>query len=202
MEGWGHSEKLSADLVGMVTPTALHPVFGEDWVTALRDVETGDSPFADINTVFVGWVTLALALLGAFVGGRRSRAWTAIALLAGVLALGPLLQIAGQSLFDLDGLQVTVPLPYILLHYLPFIKGFRAPSRFSIDLMQAMAVLAGFGVAWLLAKVAGGGKGGKRGKQGAKRRRTLRPPSNLHPPHPPLPARRWPPFSPSCWPRR
>ncbi len=169
VEGWGHSEKLSADLVGMVTPTALHPLFGEDWVTALRDVETGDSPFADINTVFIGWVTLALAVLGAFVGGRSSRAWTVIALLAGVLALGPLLQISGQSLFDLDGLQVNVPLPYIVLHYLPFIKGFRAPSRFSIDLMQAMAVLAGFGTAWLLGKVAGGGEERERKETGEKR---------------------------------
>ena len=94
-------------------------------------------------------------MLGAIVGGRRSRAWLAIALLAGLLALGPLLEINGGSLFDLDGLQVTVPLPYILLHYLPFIKGFRAPNRFSIVLMQALAVLAGFGMAWLLTKVSG-----------------------------------------------
>ncbi len=92
-------------------------------------------------------------MLGAVVGGRRSRAWLVIALLAGLLALGPLLEINGQSMFDLDGLQVTVPLPYILLHYLPFIKGFRAPNRFSIVLMQALAVLAGFGTAWLLGKV-------------------------------------------------
>ena len=162
VEGWGHAEKLSADLVGLVTPTDLHPVWGSNagtggqgWIDALRAVETGDSRFRDINTVFVGWVTLALAVLGAIVGGRRSRAWLAIALLAGLLALGPLLEINGGSLFDLDGLQVTVPLPYILLHYLPFIKGFRAPNRFSIVLMQALAVLAGFGMAWLLSKVSG-----------------------------------------------
>ena len=177
VEGWGHSEKLSADLVGMVTPTDLHPVFGADWVDSLRAVETGDGPFADINTVFVGWVTLALAVLGAFVGGRRSRAWTGIALVAGVLALGPLLQINGQSLFDLDGLQVNLPLPYIVLHYLPFIKGFRAPNRFSIDLMQGLAVLAGFGAAWLLGKVAGG-------RESKETRETGSP---LPTPHSPLP---------------
>ena len=65
------------------------------------------------------------------------------------------MQINGQSLFDLDGLQVTVPLPYILLHYLPFVKGFRAPNRFSLVLLQALAVLAGYGDAWLLVKVVG-----------------------------------------------
>ncbi|MEI2693214.1 MAG: interleukin-like EMT inducer domain-containing protein [Anaerolineae bacterium] len=156
VEGWGMADQLSADLVGLVTPTDLHPLWGSgDWEASLRAVQTGDSRFSDVNTVFVGYATLALAVLGAIVAGRRARPWLVIALIAFVLALGPLLQINGQSLFDLDGLQVTVPLPYILLHYLPFVKGFRAPNRFSLVLLQAMAVLAGYGAAWLLVKVAG-----------------------------------------------
>ncbi len=156
VEGWGMADQLSADLVGLVTPTELHPLWGSgDWEASLRAVQTGASRFSDVNTVFVGYATLALAVLGAIVAGRRARAWLVIALIAFVLALGPLLQINGQSLYDLDGLQVTVPLPYILLHYLPFVKGFRAPNRFSLVLLQAMAVLAGYGAAWLLVKVAG-----------------------------------------------
>jgi hypothetical protein len=165
VQGWGMADQLSADLVGLVTPTELHPLWGSgDWEASLRAVQTGDSRFSDVNTVFVGYATLALAVLGAIVAGRRARAWLVIALIAFVLALGPLLQINGQSLYDLDGLQVTLPLPYILLHYLPFVKGFRAPNRFSLVLLQAMAVLAGYGAAWLLAKVAG-----------ARRRRTDEP---------------------------
>jgi hypothetical protein len=155
VEGWGMSDQLSADLVGLVTPTDLHPLWGDDWETTLRAVQTGESRFRDVNTVFVGYVTLALAVLGAIVAGRRARPWLAIALIAFVLALGPLLQINGQSVYDLDGLEVTVPLPYILLHYLPFVQGFRAPNRFSLVLLQALAVLAGYGAAWLLVKVAG-----------------------------------------------
>ncbi len=160
VEGWGMADQLSADLVGLVTPTELHPLWGSgDWEASLRAVQTGDSRFSDVNTVFVGYATLALAVLGAVVAGRRARAWLVIALIAFVLALGPLLQINGRSLYDLDGLQVTVPLPYILLHYIPFVKGFRAPNRFSLVLLQAMAVLAGYGAAWLLVKVAGARSG-------------------------------------------
>jgi hypothetical protein len=154
VEGWGMADQLSADLVGLVTPTDLHPLWGNDWEASLRAVQAGEGRFSDVNTVFVGFATLALAALGAIVAGRRGRAWLVIALIAFVLALGPLLQINGQSLYDLDGLEVTVPLPYILLHYLPFVKGFRAPNRFSIVLLQAMAVLAGYGAAWLLVKTA------------------------------------------------
>jgi hypothetical protein len=156
VEGWGMADQLSADLVGLVTPTELHPVWGSgDWEASLRAVQTGASRFSDVNTVFVGFTTLALAVLGAIAAGRRGRAWLVIALSAFILALGPLLQINGQSLYDLDGLQVTVPLPYILVHYVPFVKGFRAPNRFSLVLLQAMAVLAGYGAAWLLVKIAG-----------------------------------------------
>ncbi len=166
VEGWGMSDQLSADLVGLVTPTDLHPLWGGDWEATLRAVQTGESRFRDVNTVFLGYATLALAVLGAIVAGRRGRPWLAIALIAFVLALGPLLQINGQSLYDLDGLQVTVPLPYILLHYIPFVQGFRAPNRFSLVLLQAMAVLAGYGAAWLLVKVAGAQRERTRARSG------------------------------------
>jgi hypothetical protein len=64
-----------------------------------------------------------------------------------------LLQINGRSVFDLDGLQVNVPLPFILLHYTPVVKDNRVPNRFSVVLMLALAVLAGFGAYWLLNKL-------------------------------------------------
>jgi len=167
LKGWGESIKLSADLVGLGTPTELNPVLAPGraaqpeaaarWQQALRQVETGDSRFSDINTVFLGWVTLALALLGAVTAGRAARPWRWAAAVFGVLALGPLLQIIGRYRFDLDGLLpegVTFPLPAAILHYLPVINANRAPNRYSVALMLGLAVLAGFGVAWLMARAA------------------------------------------------
>lgn len=155
VEGWGNADQLSADLAGLVTPTALNPVLGGgDWPAELRAVQTGDSRFSDVNTLFLGYATLALAALGAITGRRRARPWTVLALVSGILALGPLLQLNRQTTFDLDGLPVNVPLPFIVLHYLPFIQGFRAPNRFSIVVMLALGVLAAFGAAWLLGRLA------------------------------------------------
>jgi len=171
LEGWGESVKLSADLVGLVTPTALNPLAralglacppgstgGDCWVAALRAVETGEGPFSDINTVFLGWATLGLALLGAWTGRRRLRAWSWSALVFGILCLGPLLQINGRYRFSLDNLLpegITFPLPFALLHFIPFVNANRAPNRNSVILMLALAVLAGYGACWLLSKVAG-----------------------------------------------
>ncbi len=153
LEGWGEGLKLSTDLLGFVTPTALHPVWGQNWQRALRAVEEGTARFSDVNTVFVGWVTLALALIGALVSGRQGRPWRWTALLFGFFCLGPLLQINGRYEFSLDRLLgergVTFPMPFALLHYIPFAKANRAPNRNSVVLMLGIAELAAFAVAWI-----------------------------------------------------
>ncbi|HNS50124.1 MAG TPA: interleukin-like EMT inducer domain-containing protein [Anaerolineae bacterium] len=154
LAGWGDAQKLSVDLFGLVTPAALHPL-GGDWSTTLRQVQEGTSRFSDVNTVFLGWSALALALLGAVACRRRLAAWITAALTFAVLSLGPLLQINGRSLFNLDGLETTVPLPFLLLHYLPVVKANRVPNRFSVVLMLALAVLAAFGAYLLFRKLAG-----------------------------------------------
>jgi hypothetical protein len=150
MEGWGNSDKLAVDLFGFVTPTALHPILGTNWTQELIAVREGTARFVDVNTVFIGWVVLALALLASVMRWGRLKAWTLGAVASAVLAMGPLLHISGRSTFDLDGLLVNVPLPFILLHYIPFINANRVPHRFSAVLMLCVAVLAGFGVLIIL----------------------------------------------------
>lgn len=157
LEGWGDALKLSNDLASFITPVALHPLWGQTWPLALRAAETGSARFSDVNTGFVGIVTLALALVGALTAWRRARAWASLAVLSALLSLGPLLQINGQWRFGLDNLLpegVTFPLPFALLHYLPFINANRTPNRFSIPLLLALAVLAALGSQRLIAGVA------------------------------------------------
>lgn len=157
--GWGHGAGLSADLVGWFTPTALHPLFGvQDWPAYLRAVVEGKTPFQDVNTVFLGYGILLLAAIGAVTAWRRLRVWVVGATVFAIFTLGPLLQIRGQFLFPLDNLlreqgiqqDVTFPLPFALLHYIPFLKANRVPNRFSVLLGLALMVLVGYGVLWLL----------------------------------------------------
>jgi hypothetical protein len=152
LAGWGDAEKLSVDLLGLVTPTALHSL-GGDWAETLRQTQEGTSRFRDVNTVFLGWASLALAIVGAVRYRRRLAAWISSFVVLTAFSLGPLLQINGRSVFDLDGLLVNVPLPFILLHYIPLVKANRVPNRFSVVLMLSLAVLAGFGAYWLLNKI-------------------------------------------------
>jgi hypothetical protein len=154
LPGWGHAEKLLVDLVGLFTPTSLHPL-NRHWVQELDAVRQGNSQFVDVNTVFLGYATLALAALGAWVFRRRLAVWIASAVTFAILSLGPLLHVNGQSLFDFDGLQATFPLPFLLLHYIPFLKENRVPNRYSILVTLALAVLVAFALAWTSQKFKG-----------------------------------------------
>ncbi len=158
LQGWGDALMLSTDLLGWFTPTPLHPLLGGDLLAEMRAVQlraanpdlTG---FRDVNTVFLGWTSLALAIVGAVAYRRKVAVWIWTSVLFGVFTLGPLLQINGQYLFDFDGLESTFPLPFLLLHYIPVIKANRAPNRNSVLLMLGLAVLAGYGAYWLLERV-------------------------------------------------
>ncbi|MEZ4727494.1 MAG: interleukin-like EMT inducer domain-containing protein [Caldilineaceae bacterium] len=155
LEGWGEAIPLSTDLLGWFTPTVLHPLWGSDLVTELRRVQERAQAFdgvgfRDINTVFLGWVSLALAVLGLIAYRRQVRIWLWTSLIFGIFTLGPFLQINGRYRFDLDGVEATFPLPFALLHYLPIIKANRAPNRNSVLLMLGLAVLVGYGIYWVL----------------------------------------------------
>ncbi|MEZ4863516.1 MAG: interleukin-like EMT inducer domain-containing protein [Caldilineaceae bacterium] len=159
LKGWGEAIPLSVDLLGWFTPTVLHPLWGGDLVRELRRVQElamadNGAGFRDLNTVFLGWVSLGLALLGAVRYRRTVRIWLWTALIFGLFTLGPFLQINGRYRFDLDGIEATIPLPFAILHYLPIIKANRAPNRNSVLLMLGLAVLAGYGVDWLLEQFA------------------------------------------------
>jgi len=127
---------LGTDLLALVTPSFLHPLWGD----AVR-------PFYDRfpapnRPAFVGYVVLALALLGLYRCLRREHrrewGWLPIAtLLSLVLALGARLYVNGDLILP--------NLPW----YNPIIGFIRTPVRLNLMLGQCLAILAGFTVARL-----------------------------------------------------
>lgn len=153
LQGWGHSENLLVDLFGFTTPTALHPLLGSDWARELTMVREGTARFIDVNTVYLGWVAIILGIAAAVKYWPELKAWVVSAATFALLCLGPLLHINGRSTFDLDGLLANVPLPFIILHYIPIVKANRVPNRFSVVLMLALAVLVGFAAYGILRRM-------------------------------------------------
>jgi Interleukin-like EMT inducer len=148
LPGWGHSEKLLVDLNGFFTPTSLNPL-NRHWESELDLVRQGISRFTDVNTFFVGYLTALLALIGFIRFAGRTRMWLAVVAVFAILSLGPLLHVNGVSEFDLDGLTTTMPLPFLILHYIPIIKENRVPNRYSIIVTIGLAVLIAYAVWWI-----------------------------------------------------
>lgn len=135
--GLGFSNVFSADLLGFFVPSHLHPIFG--------GLES-QFHFPYINFVYLGYIALALAVIGLLRMGR-ARIWGIWFALVFLLTLGPTLRVNGAE-FDLPFLAFNALLD------IPFVKGNRYPSRWSVLLVLCLAVLVGYGLLWVQSKVA------------------------------------------------
>jgi hypothetical protein len=103
-------------------------------------------------TVFVGFAALGLAILGAWRGGRGRWFWLVATIAFFVLALGPVLHVAGEANLLPGGGQLRLPYAW-LYDALDLMRIARSVSRFAVMVMLGLAVLAGMGVAWLLSRL-------------------------------------------------
>jgi hypothetical protein len=136
--GGGFADTFSADLLGYLLPTRLHPWLGE--FTAAR-------PFPNDKGqhIYLGYALMALAAIGAVAALRRQGStrkigafWLVALIGFGWLTLGPEIRWAGES--------TGISGPFALISQLPFFSGNRYPSRYSVMLLAAAAVLAAYGL--------------------------------------------------------
>ena len=141
--GAGGDVHFSLDLLGVITPSFHHPLYGQLGFTW----EVLGSYIGE-RSAWIGLVAGALALL-ALVRGR-GRFWLGLALLAWLLALGPLLNLLGESVtVRVDDHTSYVTLPSVILQGVPLLQLSRTPGRFSYALALAIACLATQGAALL-----------------------------------------------------
>jgi hypothetical protein len=133
VEGAGFADVFSADLVGFLVPTRLHPLLGSL-------VERFQFHHGVGQHLYLGYGVLSLAAVGVVAGWRRRgvRFWLLSALIFFLLALGPTLQVNGQD--------TGLPLPFALVARLPFFKGNRYPSRYSVLLTLSLGMLVSYGL--------------------------------------------------------
>ena len=125
------------DLAAYVLPNPNHPLVPQavrQWLTPRPDAYFE-------NVASLTFVAL-LTILGAWrAGWRIPRLWGGLALVFGVMALGPFVHVAGLNTY--------IPGPWAVLRYLPVIGLARTPGRFAIVLMLALAVLFAAALCWL-----------------------------------------------------
>jgi hypothetical protein len=136
---------LSADLLAFITPSEMHPLWGE-WARSMAD---NFSSTTSERLVFAGFVPLALAIYIA-VRARSSiivRFWLLVTTIFFVIALGPFLHIGGR--IAAIGAW-PMPMPYLLLYYaVPFLDLTRSLSRYDLMVMLGLGVLVAMALAQL-----------------------------------------------------
>ncbi len=129
---------ISADLVALVLPTPLNPLIGAPIARRLRSA--GPRWKIPEQTVGLGWVAIALALLG---WPQTSRMWRFGTVLFLVLSLGPRLHFFGRA--------VPIPMPWTILRHVPILSGASILARYAIMTGLCMLPAIGAGVSRLAA---------------------------------------------------
>lgn len=135
-QGLGFSNIFSADVLGFFVPSHLHPLLGS--------LEARFA-FPYINFMYLGFTALVLAVIALW-KVRPARVWGIWFALIALISLGPTLRI--------NGAEIDLPMPFDLLLEIPLVKGNRYPSRWSVMLTLCLAVMVGYGVLWVLERVA------------------------------------------------
>ena len=129
----------SADLVSFVFPSIIQSLWGPAlwnlWLHLFRESNQTES------VVYLGFVPL---LLACFARGSGRRFWAFVLAASCLLALGPVLHVAGATI-AIRGQPIRLPYHYLLESWFPFAAVLRAPSRFVVIATLALAVLAGMG---------------------------------------------------------
>jgi hypothetical protein len=143
----------SADLLAFFLPSPYHPIWGPLISLPFYAHFTGN---ITEQTVYMGYMVLILSAIAILkVPKEQTCFWAMSAIAFFVLSLGPFLHIHGRDTLELGGVSLALPLPNLPMHFVPLLKAMRVPSRFSIMLMLALAVLAGYGAAHLMKRFEG-----------------------------------------------
>jgi len=136
-EGPAAAAASSADLIGWLVPP--ENTFAGQWLLA-HDIKGPRWIWGEL-TVYLGWVPLLLALIGAVVAlrssdalVRRSRFFVVLGGVAAALALGPSSQEVASGSFGWS--------PFGVLAHVPGLSLFRIPARYTELVNLALALLA------------------------------------------------------------
>ena len=159
------SVKTSSDIGSYFVPSEYHTIFGK----YVKDFRAGvflGGPTPKAN--YIGFSILFLVIYAiAKVKRKETGLWIISGAIFILLALGPILQFFGvvaiptsglgldvlvQNIFpetpkrglDILSSNLVIPLPYTILHFIPFVNVARDPSRFFVIALLCFSVLVGF----------------------------------------------------------
>ena len=138
----------SADFLSYLIPGPLHPFWGNHSFNLTKHF----SGLFQETVMFPGYTVLVLTLFSFFKTKKESfiKFWVLMLLISTILTFGPFLHINGREHFLSS--QISIPMPYLLTYYIPFLSAVRIPGRYGVMAMLFFAVLSGYSLKSLFSK--------------------------------------------------
>ena len=139
----------SADLLAYFVPSPLHPLLGNFF----SDLTQNFSGIFQETTVFPGYIVIFLTIysLSKIKKDPLTKFWNLSLLISILLSLGPFLHIYIIELFL--PFRLSIPLPYLITFYIPFLEAVRIPGRYGVMAMLFFAIIAGYALKTLFSKI-------------------------------------------------
>lgn len=139
-QGWGGAIEFSADFFNVFVPSVYNHYYGEFVSKISRQIIFTQGIFEDYNypgiLIILGVVFATYLIFKKSDLGKKILPYYLVAIGFWILTLGPFLQVAGRMYLELEeSIRVVVPLPFALLHYLPYFNNLRVPGRLAIGII-------------------------------------------------------------------
>lgn len=140
--GFGGAITLSADLLSFITPSEYNPFYNYLF-SALGNISGILGKYR--NFYLSSWDRFAYPGILLLIGfpffiifrwklppvlRKKTNSHLFVSILFAILLLGPFLKIFNRWMLPLEDVGVVLPLPFLILHYIPGLAAIRAPTRF------------------------------------------------------------------------
>lgn len=139
-QGWGGAIEFSADFFNVFVPSIYNHYYGEVVGKISKQITFTQGIFEDYN--YPGVLIITAIVLGTYLIikksdlGKKLLPFYLTTIGFWILTLGPFLQVAGKMSLELEeSIRVVVPLPFALLHYLPYFNNLRVAGRLAIGMV-------------------------------------------------------------------
>lgn len=154
--GWGGAIEYSSDLFGFFIPSTYNYYYGPLVKRLISNVQFARGIFE--NFTYPG--VIILASYGFYFLFKRQipqkinrtlRPYVIASFVFLILTLGPFLHVLGRwGLAVEGGNRIAVPLPYFIMHYVPFLANIRAPGRLIVGFIFFAYIVVAYMLSYFL----------------------------------------------------
>lgn len=156
-QGWGGAIQFSSDLFNYIIPSGYgyfvsnFPFLYKPFTLFLQ-LFSPDARSIFESFTYPGIIILLSYFFFAFFFKKinkstRNKIWPFLftSIIFFILTLGPFLHVFGHWTLTVDeGIKIVIPLPYIVLHYIPFLNNIRVPGRLIVGFIFFAYVVSAF----------------------------------------------------------